>query len=486
MGHPGFIGGQKNVSRAVVDLRYAKLPRVVRDFLAHDRRGVHHVEFFEQELEALLELLSDLFAKRFRQRPEALFQRAEAFFACFINEVLGGLPVDLLGGAFLAQIIVDFFFHRRGESRIVVEHVLKTRRQVDLRAAALREMVEGLLRQRRCAVLHRAGEAVFLPRDLGELLQRVEVELHARDRSVGQRDAAVRRAGLNADLADAFEALGAFVEFFAVAIHVGLELLDGAVFLAHLADLAAYRYRDALGLQAAHMRGQLGRDPAVVLLLRANRGAAQIDERRAVDVDVVEFRFDRFFDEIFESLDFRLRVLREILRARLKVIALNEERACKAFLDRGRRHDMGILRGALEYVADLRARDLEDHRADAVFEGGAKDRPRRIERHAADIDRRHGEAADFPAADRVIQVLNGCGVDAKSSGGPAHGVPRGGLDCGIFAENAVENETVDNTVAELLRIDDTRFPVAVHDALKAFFELFLTLIPHIGLLRIAR
>src|ERR1051325_6124842 len=75
MGHPGFIGGQKNVSRAVVDLRYAKLPRVVRDFLTHDRRGVHHVECFEQELEALLELLSDLFAKRVRQRPEALFQR---------------------------------------------------------------------------------------------------------------------------------------------------------------------------------------------------------------------------------------------------------------------------------------------------------------------------------------------------------------------------------------------------------------------------
>src|SRR5581483_8881212 len=332
----------------------------------------------------------------------------------------------------------------------------------------------------------RAGEAVFFARDLGELLQRVEIELDARDRSVGQRHAAVGRAGLNADLADAFEALAPFVELFAVTVHVGLELFDRAVFLAHLADLAADGDRDALGLQAAHVRGQLGRDPTVVLLLRAHRGPAQINERRAVDVDIVELCLDRFFDEILESLDFRLRVLREILRARLEMVALDEERAGKALLDGGRGHDMRVFRRSLERITDLGARDLEDYRADFIAERGAKDRPRRLERQAANVDRRHREAFDFPAAHRVVQSLDRSRIDAQCARRPAHGIARGGLDRGVFAENAVENQTVDDLAAELLRIDHACFPVALDDALKAFFQLLLPLVPHIGLLGTAR
>ena len=62
------------------------------------------------------------------------------------------------------------------------------------------KLLNARVRQRRRAVLHRAGESVFVARHFRQALQRVEIELHVGDRAVGKHHAAVRRARLHADL----------------------------------------------------------------------------------------------------------------------------------------------------------------------------------------------------------------------------------------------------------------------------------------------
>ena len=87
---------------------------------------------------------------------------------------------------------------------MLVDHVLEVGGEVDLARARLRERIEGIRRQRRGAVLHRAAEAVLGARDTRELLERDQVELDVgADLAVGGDEAAVRGAGLHADLADA-------------------------------------------------------------------------------------------------------------------------------------------------------------------------------------------------------------------------------------------------------------------------------------------
>jgi hypothetical protein len=85
---------------------------------------------------------------------------------------------------------------------MVEQHVLELGREMDLARAELRELDEQLRRQRGGAVLHGARESVFRARDRRAALERIEVDLHLRDRAVGQRHAAVARARLDRDLAD--------------------------------------------------------------------------------------------------------------------------------------------------------------------------------------------------------------------------------------------------------------------------------------------
>ena len=392
--------------------------------------------------------------------------------------MLVGLAFFFLRGAFLAQEIVNFLLHVRGEAGIVVEHVLKARGQMDLGALAARKMIEGLFGKRGRAVLHGAGKAVFFARDFGEFLQGIEIDLDTRDRAVGQRHAAVRRAGLDADLADALELFASLVQLFAVTVHVGLELLDRAVLPAHLADLSADGNGNPLGLQAAQVGGQFSGDPTVVLLLRAHGRPAEIDQSRAVDIDVKEFRFDRFFDEIFKRADFRLRIFGEILRARLEMIALNEERSGKAFFDRRGHHGMRVLVRPLKRVADLRARDLEDHRADLIAQRGAKDGARHVVGQAPNIDRRNGEPAALAPADRLVKTLDRRRVYAESFGALSDDVARGLLDLGVFMEDAVENQSVDGLAAQFILVQHAHPAVKLDNALKALFHIFQSLISH--------
>src|SRR5438477_650631 len=92
-------------------------------------------------------------------------------------------------------------------------------------------------------------------------------------------------------------------------------------------------------------------DPAMRYSLR------QIDERRSIDVDVVELGGDRFIDQRLERFHFRRAAIgrRPFFRAGLKVIALDEDRTFVAFFDRGGEHARGVFGGTLFRVADLGA-----------------------------------------------------------------------------------------------------------------------------------
>ena len=111
------------------------------------------------------------------------------------------------------------------ERGVLVERVLEAGREVDLGRLDRREAVEQLVGQRRGAVLDRARQAV-LAGDLAELAEDLEVELDLGHAAVRQRHAAVRGAGLDADLADAVAPGARRVELAAIAVEVGPELLD--------------------------------------------------------------------------------------------------------------------------------------------------------------------------------------------------------------------------------------------------------------------
>ena len=134
--------------------------------------------------------------------------------------------------------------------------VLEGGRQVDLDRVRLGKLAERGLGQGRGAVLHRAAHAVVLARGLGEVAQRVEVDRDVGDRAVRQDDAAVRRAGLDADLGDARQidlpacCRSRSCSSVRYAVHEGVQILHRGVAQADLADLAADRDGDALRLDA--------------------------------------------------------------------------------------------------------------------------------------------------------------------------------------------------------------------------------------------
>src|SRR6185503_21193922 len=104
-----------------------------------------------------------------RQVPERPLEWAERLLARLVEELLVGVRRFPLVLRALTQPLVDLRAHIRGE--ILEQHVLKVRREVNLRGLALGEVVEGGVRQRRRAVLYGAGEAVFLARNLRESLE---------------------------------------------------------------------------------------------------------------------------------------------------------------------------------------------------------------------------------------------------------------------------------------------------------------------------
>src|SRR5204863_2523727 len=132
------------------------------------------------------------------------------------------------------------------------------------------------------------GEAVLFARDLGQLRQRVEIDFHVGNTAVGEDYATVSRPRLDADLRQALGARRALRQSFAEAIHVGDELFDGRVLGSDLADLATDRDRHPRWLQVTHRQRQLDRLLVIVPLLFLQGRFGKINQRRRIDIDVVE------------------------------------------------------------------------------------------------------------------------------------------------------------------------------------------------------
>ncbi|MCX5837169.1 MAG: hypothetical protein NTW71_01390, partial [Deltaproteobacteria bacterium] len=73
-------------------------------------------------------------------------------------------------------------------------------------------------------MLDRAGQAVFPPRRGGELLECVKVELDLGDAPVGQRNPAIDRPPLDADLADPHQFHSTLAKGFQISLHEDVEL----------------------------------------------------------------------------------------------------------------------------------------------------------------------------------------------------------------------------------------------------------------------
>ena len=246
---------------------------------------------------------------------------------------------------------------------MLVQRVLEARREMDLGRLDRREAVEQLVGERRRAVLDGTRQAV-LAGDDAELAEDLEVELDLGHAAVGERHAAVRGAGLDADLGDAAGARGEPVELAAVAVEVGAQLRDRRVLGPDLADLAADADRDPVRLERPDERGQLGRAPVVLALLLVDVRLREVDERRGVDVDVAVARVDREAAGAPDLLGHRLGVGRVLLGVELVVVALDEDRTAPACGDRAGEDRRRVVDRALERVGLLAPGELEDDRAD--------------------------------------------------------------------------------------------------------------------------
>ena len=209
-----------------------------------------------------------------RQVPQLALERPDRLLAGRVHELLVGLAfLALVERVLEAPTPRSALWSVVRERRMLVERVLEAGREVDLGRLDRREAVEQLVGQRRRAVLHGARQPVR-PRDLAELAEDLEVELDLGHAAVGERHAAVARPGLDAHLRDPDRARRARVQLAPVAVEVRLELLDGRVLVADLADLAADADRHAVGLERPDEVRQLGRPDVVLALLFVDRSAS--------------------------------------------------------------------------------------------------------------------------------------------------------------------------------------------------------------------
>ena len=327
---------------------------------------------------------------------------------------------------------------------MLVDHVLEIGREVNLAGARAREGVEGLRRQRRRAVLHCPAETVVLARHVRQLLERLEIDLDVGAHGpIGVDEAAVRRPGLYADLAQPDERGAPPLQRGVVAVHVRVQLVNVRVLAADLADFSTDRDDDARWLMLADERRELGRQVHVHLLLLGQRRLVEVDERRGVDVDVVEAGGDLLLDQRAQPGELLVAIGTVVfLRIGLDVIALNEQRAGKALAQRRTQDHGDVLVGPLLGVPDFRARDLEDERAGFQLLRGADDGARGVVRHRAHVDRRHGEAAGVAAAHGHVEVVDRGRPDAGRRRKAADDPARGPAKLGVLAEHRRPHETV--------------------------------------------
>src|SRR5438552_1205921 len=216
-----------------------------------DRPRVGHAQLLEQERERLLEVGGDGGPDIAGQVPQALLERTDRLLATLVVELLLGIALLPLVFALDLHPFLQLAPQLGGQLRVVEHDALEVGRQVNLDRLALGELAEGVGREGGGPVLHRSAQPVLGARVARQCLQRLEVELHFGDRSVGQHHPAVTRARLHGDLADS-RILAQALERRHVAVHERLQVVDVRVLAAHPADLGAYLHRYPLWLPFAN------------------------------------------------------------------------------------------------------------------------------------------------------------------------------------------------------------------------------------------
>ena len=162
---------------------------------------------------------------------------------------------------------------------------------------------------------------------LAQRFEDIKIDRHLGQRPVRKDHPAVARSGLDADLADS----GHVAPDFVVAGHKGVEIFGRAVFLPHLADLAADGNRHGFGLvftdESREFRAGLVIQP--LLLFEGRLG--QVDQGRGVNVDVEKTGGDGFEDQVPDCLELRLTILAEFFLGGLVMISLDKDRAADVF-----------------------------------------------------------------------------------------------------------------------------------------------------------
>ena len=178
------------------------------------------------------------------------------------NGVLAGLVVELLVGhpglAVRGRVLVQPGVHLAAQvlRSVIVEHRHEAGGQVHLDRLILHELVEGILGQGRCAVLHSTTQSVFGSAELRELLQCSKIDVDLGQGAIRQHRATVGCARLNADLAEARFSSRSSLQGCIESIHEGSQFLGSRVVATDLADLAANRNRYPVGLQATNEGSQ--------------------------------------------------------------------------------------------------------------------------------------------------------------------------------------------------------------------------------------
>src|SRR6266478_6395421 len=288
---------------------------------------------------------------------------------------------------------------------------LEIRREVDLDGLTRGELRERFRRQRGGAVLHRATKPVLRPRVVRQRLQRLEVELHLRDRAVGQHDAAMARAGLHGDLRNTGRG-PQLLQRPVVAVHERLQLMHVAVLAADFADLRTDGNGDAVRLAVPDELRELGGALVVRPLLLVEIWLGEIDERGRIDVDVIEAGVQLLLDQRAQRLELRLGIGRVLLRVDLDMVALDEQRPRESLAQRRGRHHRDVLGGPLVGIGDLAPGDLADDRPGVESLRRPEDRPPGVVGENPDVDRGRGERRHVAPAPGQVQLVNRGGPNA--------------------------------------------------------------------------
>ena len=228
-----------------------------------------------------------------------------------------------------------------------------------------------------------------------------------------------------------------------------MQLVHVRVLAADLSDLSTNRRRHAARLVIADERREFGGERRVRLLLLVERRLREVDQRRRVDVDVVEAGGELLVDQRAHGVDFLVTVRAVVLLGvRLHVIALDEHRSGKAFAQRGAENDRRVLVRPLFRVADLGSRDLEDERTRIQLLRRADDGARGVVRHRPHVHRRHGEPAGFAASHGHVEIVNRCGTNARGRGGDPDVESRRSAKLRGLAEHRRPHESIDGLAVD--------------------------------------